>query len=197
ANADVSHHPTTVAKTRIQGPIGVVTREREFFSVASGRVAGDNDFPVSLHCYTSALGISVAAEIGGNFTGPVETRIQTPICLEAGERTVFLAVVRLRCVTGDNNSPIAVHGHTAAEVVGTEVGSRFAGFVKARIESPIYAVADDGKIIVAGVKRARDYDFSVALDRHALCTGVLGANIGCYLAGVSEACVEASVRAVS
>src|SRR5262249_39131365 len=170
----------------------------ELFSVASSRIADDNDFPVSLHCYTSALSISVASEVRSDFTGSVESRIQTPICLEAGERTFFLAFVRFRCVTGDNNSPIAVHGHTAAVVVRTEVGSRLAGFVKARVKSPICVVADDRKIIVAaGVERvACDCDFSVALDRHALCTGVLGANIGCYLAGVGEACVEASVRGV-
>ena len=89
-----------------------------------------------------------------------------------------------------------MHGHTAAVAVGAEVGSRLASFVKARIKSPICVVADDRKIIVAGVEPACDDNLSVALHRHALCIAVLGANIGCYLAGVGEACVEASVRAV-
>src|SRR5205823_14921973 len=139
--------------------------------------------------------ISVAAEIGRNLAGAIETRVQIPIRFKAGQRTLFFAFVS--AVTSDNNSSIAVHGHAVAKVMSAEVGSRLAGLVKCRIDSPICIVTDNRKIIVVPVDErvACDDDLSIALHRHALSTAVLG-NTGCYLSGVGEACVEAAVRAV-
>ena len=62
-------------------------------NAANSRIAHDNDFPITLRCHTLAFSISVAAEIGGNFAGAIETRVQIPIRFEAGERTLFFAFV--------------------------------------------------------------------------------------------------------
>src|SRR4030095_12883600 len=158
-------------------------------------VPNNNDFPVSLRCHALALSISVTSEVRSDFTGPVETCIETSICLEAGEGKFMLAFVS--GVTGDDDSPIAMHSHAVAKVVGTEVGSRLAGFVEARIKSPIRGVAYDRKIIFFSVDErvACNDDLSVALYRHAVCTAV-PCNTGCYLSGLPKACVEAAVRGV-
>src|SRR4030095_3972882 len=99
--------------------------------------------------HTLTFSISVAAEIGRNFAGAIEIRVQTSICFETGECT--LSSVFVCGVTRDNNSSITEHGHTAREVVGTAVGSCLPGLVEARIESSICIVADDREIIVAPV----------------------------------------------
>jgi hypothetical protein len=160
------------------------------------RVARNNDFSISLYGHALTLSISVASEVRSDFTRPVETRIETSIRLEAGERAFLFSVST--GVTGDKDPSVAMHGDTVAEVVGAEIGSRLAGFVEGRIESPVCIVADDRKIIVVAVDERvpRNYDFSVALDYHALCTVILTANAGCYFASITEAFVEASGRVV-
>src|SRR5262249_6300072 len=172
-----------------------IARDRELLNPRNCRVAGDNDFPVSLYGHTLTLSISVAAEVRIDFAGFIEIRVRTSICFETGECTLLFVFV---CgVTGDNDSPIAIHGHTVAEVTGTDVGSRLAGSVKARIESPIRVVPNDRKIIVLAIDKrvAYDDDLSVTLYRYALCTAMLSDG-GYYLSRVSEARVEASVVAV-
>ncbi len=159
------------------------------------RVARNNDFPICLHGHALTLSISVASEVRSDFTGPVETHIETSIRLEAGERTFVFSFIT--GVTGDKDPSVAMHGDTVTEVVGAEVGSHLAGFVEAGIESPVCIVADHRKTIVVtvGERVACDDDLSVALHRYALRTAMLG-NGGCYLSRVPEACVEGSARAV-
>ena len=118
-------------------------------NASNSRVAHNNGFSITLCCHTLAFSISVAAEIGRNLAGAIETRVQIPIRFKAGQRTLFFVFVS--AVTGDNDSSIAVHGHAVAKVMSAEVGSRLAGLVECRIESPICIVTDNRKIIVASV----------------------------------------------
>src|SRR5262249_1755687 len=100
-------------------------------------------------------------------------------------------------VTGDNDSPITVHSHTAREVLGAKVGNCLPGLVEARIEVAVCIVADETKIIVFAVDERVpcDDNLSVPLHRHTFCVALLGDG-SCYLSGVPEARVEVAVRAV-
>jgi hypothetical protein len=186
---------TSAAETGVQSSIGVIPRNRELLNAANSCVAHDNGFSITLRCHTLAFSISVTAEIGRNFASAIETRVQITTRIKAGQRALFFVLVS--AVTGNDDSPVAMHGHAVAKVLSAEVGSRFAGSVKCRIETPICVVADDRKIVVVSVDErvACDDNLSVALHRHTVCIAILG-NGSCYFSGVTEARVEVAVRAV-
>src|SRR5438094_10191070 len=160
-----------------------------------GRETAANDITVALHRYSSSLGVA-AAEIGRHFAGFVKAEVRRPIRVEA--RDCKSSAVAVRCVTGDDNFPVALHSDTAAVVELAKVGRCFAGPVKGRIESSICVVPRYRKIIVAGRERVSHHqNLPVALQSYAIGTVGVASDFCRDLPTLAKACVECAIGVVS